>query len=342
MMGRHPVLTAWLALVVMLACTMPGFAEDKKPAEKAEAKKEEKKAEKPAPPPAPPDIRQVQIQVWITETNEQGLRNIGTNLNYTRFVRQVEQSGSVQQVVTNVFDPLNDFGQVTMPAPTAPGPNTFQPPLRPDEAGNPGIQDRRGMGLEAEVINTGYGTIDGIFQGEATRTDVDLISKPELLVVNGAQAVINAGGKIPYQDVTYPKGSPQLQVQFREIGVNLDITPQILPDDFVQMNIAKLEVTDIARIENLRGVDLPVFSTRSQTGFVYVPNGKTLVIGGLSSRITRHSERRVPIVGPTRPRSAAPRTSSAWTYSWRRTTPRRSSARSRTWSSTSSASTAAT
>ncbi len=118
-----------------------------------------------------------------------------------------------------------------------------------------------------------------------------------MLVINGGTAKINAGGKIPYQDVTYPKGAPQLQVQFREIGVNLEIAPQILPDDFVQMNITKLEVIDIARIENLRGVDLPVFSTRSQTGFVYVPNGKTLVIGGLSSRITRRSERRVPVVG---------------------------------------------
>src|SRR5690606_9430575 len=45
------------------------------------------------------------------------------------------------------------------------------------------------------------------------------------------------------------------------------------------------------------GVDLPVLSVRQQLGMVLVPNGQTLVIGGLSSRIVRKTERRVPIVG---------------------------------------------
>ena len=82
---------------------------------------EEAKPEaQPAPPPAPVDIRQVQVQVWISETNEKGLRNIGANLDYTRFVRQVEQQGSVQQVTTNLFDQSGDFSQVTLPSPSAP------------------------------------------------------------------------------------------------------------------------------------------------------------------------------------------------------------------------------
>ncbi|MBI2432282.1 MAG: type II and III secretion system protein [Candidatus Hydrogenedentes bacterium] len=262
----------------------------------------------PAPPPPPPeppkpleDIRQTQVQVWISETNEAGLRDLGVNLDFTRFVRGREQSGSVQEVRTDVFNPVTDFDRVTLPVPnqTAFNPAGTTPPMRPDETGTlaDGLQTRNGFGLTASVIDTGTGTIDAAFRGIERKEDVDLISKPEILVINGGTAEIKAGGEIPYQDVQYPKGAPELSVKWRPIGVSMKLTPTILPNDFVQLQITQLEVTDIARIENSRGVDLPVFSKRSQTGFVQVPSGQTLVIGGLSSRVVRETERRVPIVG---------------------------------------------
>lgn len=254
-----------------------------------------------APAPPPPDgmrdIRQVQIQVWISETNEKGLRDIGANLNYTRFVRGEEQSGSLQQITTNVTRFTSDFDQVTLPAPDQ---RLFDPPLRPDENAiiADGVQTRMGAGLTASIISPGYGTIDGVFRAAERKADVDLISKPELLVENNAVAQIMAGGQVPYQDVTFDnQGNLQLGVKWQDIGVIMKLQPTILPNDFVQLNIQQLEVSDVTRIENLRGIDLPVFSKRSQTGFVLVPNTQTLVIGGLSSRVVRRSERRVPVVG---------------------------------------------
>ena len=75
------------------------------------------------------------------------------------------------------------------------------------------------------------------------------------------------------------------------------ITPTIMGDNLIKLDIEQLEVTDVIRVDNIRGIDLPVFAKRSQTGIVLVPDGQALVIGGLSSRVTRHSERRVPILG---------------------------------------------
>ena len=261
-----------------------------------EAVAEEAPAE-PAPevPSGPPDVRQVQVRVWISETNEQGVRDIGANLNYTRFVRGVEQSGSLQQVTTNTFSPVDRFGATSLPYPD---PTLFGPPMRPDlTPSTEGLQAVRGSGLEFSIISTDHGTLDGILQSLERRADMDLISKPELLVANNMQAVIKAGGQIPYQDVKYPKGVPELQVDWRDVGVNLSMTPIILSNNSIQLNIDQLEVSDITRIDNLRGVDLPVFSSRSQTGTVFVPDGTTLVIGGLSSRVVRQSERRVPVLG---------------------------------------------
>ncbi|PCJ66233.1 MAG: hypothetical protein COA73_01285 [Candidatus Hydrogenedentota bacterium] len=252
----------------------------------------------PAPVPAPPalkDIRQVQMHVWISETTEQGMRDIGANLNYTRF--STNRGDTVQQITTNVFDPLNPLFNVTLPAPDQ---TNFDAPLRPDLSGSltDGVQTQSGAGLNFTLFQNDSGRIDGLFRGIDENSDLDLISKPELLVIHGVQATIHAGGQVPYQDIKYDtKGNAQLNVKFEDIGVKLVVTPTILDKNMIQLNIAELKVTDITRVDNIRGVDLPVFATRSQTGVVLVPNSQALVIGGLSSTLTRQSERRVPLLG---------------------------------------------
>lgn len=250
----------------------------------------------PAAPPAKVDIRQVQIQVWISETTEQGLRDLGTNLKYTRIVSGKEQGGSVQQVNTNVFEPQNDFGRVTLPAPDK---TLFPAPLRPDNLSNTeGLQAFGGFGLTAGLVRDGVGSLEATFRGLERKADLDLISKPEILVVNNGGAEIKAGGQVPYQDVKYNVyGVPQLNVTWQDVGVNMKLKPTILPNNLVQVAFEQLDVTDVTRIENLRGVDLPVFAKRSQTGVYLVPNGQTLVIGGLSSRVERRGEKRVPLLG---------------------------------------------
>ncbi|HQM99924.1 MAG TPA: type II and III secretion system protein, partial [Candidatus Hydrogenedentes bacterium] len=152
-------------------------------------------------------------------------------------------------------------------------------------------------GLEFSIIETSSGTLEGVFQSLEKHVELNLISKPELMVANTMPAIIKAGGQVPFQDVSYSGTTPTLKVAWRDVGVNLNLTPTIMPNDYVQLNITQMEVSDTARIDNIRGVDLPVFSSRSQAGVVFVPDGTTLVIGGLSSRMVRQSERRVPVLG---------------------------------------------
>ena len=261
-------------------------------------------ASRPAPdapegqPPQPPlePLDQVQIKVWIAEYNEQGLRELGTNLQYTRVVRGVEQSGAVQQVNTNTFDPLNPAFRVTLPAPDQ---TLFDAPLRPDLAPNVrGIQTQSGVGLVASAISTGTGTVDALFRGIEQKSEVNLVSKPEVLVVDNGIADIHAGGQVPYQNLVYTnQGVAQLNVTWENIGVNMRIQPQILPNDWIKLHIQELSVSDVVRVDNIRGVDLPVFATRKQTGVVTLPDASPFVIGGLTSNIVQKTERRVPFLG---------------------------------------------
>lgn len=257
----------------------------------------------PPPPPPPPDpktvsTKQVQIQVWIAETNEDGLRDLGANLDYTRFVRGVEQNGSVERITTNLINPRNTDYTVTLPAPdTNPAPDN----LRPDQAGTlaDGIQTQSGAGLTATVIAQRAGTIDAVFRSLERKSDADLTSKPEILVRDNQEAEIAAGGQVPYQSMTFDAVymRQNLSVIWENVGVTVRLRPKVLSDTMVQVNLVRLEVNDIVQIEKSRGIDLPVFSKRSQTGIKLVPNGQTLVIGGLTSSFVRNTEQRVPIVG---------------------------------------------
>jgi type II secretory pathway component GspD/PulD (secretin) len=246
---------------------------------------------------APKSIRQVQISAWIVEANDQGVRDIGANLQYTRYVDGVEQGSDVQQFNTRMMDPRNVNNTVTVPEPNR---DLFPNGPRPDqEGGLQGVQAQSGGGLEFAIIPSEHGTLDGIFRSSSRKAHISLVSKPEIMVIDGAEAQIHAGGQVPYQNVKYDpnNGKARLDVKWQAIGVNMEIIPTVLSNDLVKLNLKKLEVSDIARMDKVRGVDLPVFSTRKQTGFVVVPNGSTLIVGGLISQIDRKSERRVPVLG---------------------------------------------
>ena len=248
--------------------------------------------------PAPPlaDIQQVQIQMWIGETGEQGLRELGANLDFRRSIKGEEFNGNVERITTTTFNALNPDFRVTLPAPDQ---NPYPDNLRPDLLGTlaDGVQSPGGIGAEFSIVSDNTGTLDGVFRGIEQNADLDLISKPELLVINNMPAKINAGGEVPYQAIEYKNNQPQLFVKWRNIGVNMELVPLIRNDGLIDINLTKMDVSDVLRIENIRGIDLPVFSTRTQTGQFLVPNNTSLVIGGLTTRLLRRSETRVPIVG---------------------------------------------
>ncbi len=301
-----------IIFTVILAIAGTLFAQDPKapepkPEQEGEQKPEQEGEREPPPPPPPPpepspkavSLKQVQIQMWIGETTDKGIRDIGTNLGYTRRDDNGSRGGNndiLEGVVTTTFDPFDPDFIVTLPAPDS---NPYPDNLRPDLFGDAsdGIQAPVGGGMTFTIIDAGHGIVDGVFRANELNSNVDLISKPELLVRDGQQAEIHAGGQVPFQDVKYKNDKPQLSVQWTNIGVSLRLCPTILSEDLVQIYIIQLDVSDIIRIDNIRGIDLPVFSTRSQTGQVIVPNGQTLVIGGLTSRVERTSESRIPLLG---------------------------------------------
>lgn len=123
-----------------------------------------------------------------------------------------------------------------------------------------------------------------------------LISTPEVVTLNRTPAIIESGEEIPYQESTYSGGT---SVVFKKAVLQLKVTPQILPDNriLLQINVNQDKVSPLI----VNGT--PVISTQQIQTQVSLRNEQTIVLGGIFEQEISHQQtgipglRKVPLLG---------------------------------------------
>jgi general secretion pathway protein D len=157
--------------------------------------------------------------------------------------------------------------------------------------------------LETEAGTISVPNIPLLIKALEIVTDVDVLSNPNLMIVDNEEASINVGQEIPIitslGDVDDRTGfAARSQVQRRDTGVTLTVSPQIREGDNVAMKVS-VEVSSPVRSSvgidpNATGVT--VAQSVLET-LVVVPNGKTGVIGGLIRESLSNTRNQVPFLG---------------------------------------------
>lgn len=138
-----------------------------------------------------------------------------------------------------------------------------------------------------------------------TATDVNILSTPQVLASDNQKAKIVVGENRPFptgqaQGIT---GGTLVTIERKDVGVTLEMTPQVLDDDMVRLEV-KQEITAIA--ENVSqtigagGAAIPVGPTttkRSMETIAVAHDQQTLVIGGLVRDNVVLNESKVPFLG---------------------------------------------
>jgi general secretion pathway protein D len=113
-------------------------------------------------------------------------------------------------------------------------------------------------------------------------TDVNVISSPQLMVLDNQSATLNVGDQVP---IVTQSGSTTTSVdiiqsiEYRDTGVVLQITPRVNAGGLVVLDIIQ-EVSDA--IETVTsGIDSPTIQQRRIESTVAVQSGETVAIGGL-------------------------------------------------------------
>eukprot|EP00257_Ricinus_communis_P012664 XP_002536270.2 uncharacterized protein LOC8266091 [Ricinus communis] len=115
---------------------------------------------------------------------------------------------------------------------------------------------------------------------------IKTISSPRVITANQQTATFDAGTEIPYQQAT---SSGATSVSFKKATLGVNVTPQITPDDKINLDI---EVTkdDVGQIFN----GVPSIDTNKVKTKVLVDNGETAVLGGFLIESKNDSNQRVP------------------------------------------------
>ena len=82
------------------------------------------------------------------------------------------------------------------------------------------------------------------------------------------------------------------QIQYENVGLNIDITPNVYEDD-VQMKM-KIETTSV---DSSTGTLTPSFNQRTMTSVARVKDGQTTLVAGVSQNIESRTVKGIPLIG---------------------------------------------
>ncbi len=115
---------------------------------------------------------------------------------------------------------------------------------------------------------------------------VNILSAPQILASDGETAKIDVGEDVPTVTSSYrttDSGSTaqttDTTIQYRNVGIILNVTPHINDNGMVRMEIAQ-EVSQLST-KTIEGINSPIFSQRVAESILSVGDGQTVVIGGL-------------------------------------------------------------
>ena len=151
-----------------------------------------------------------------------------------------------------------------------------------------------GVSNASGSFSLGYLTDNLLIDLELSALELDgyaeIISQPKVLTADKQQAVIKSGTEIAYQKAT---SSGATSIEFKEAVLQLEVTPQITPDDRI--------IVDLLVSQDSVGAFTPsgepaIDITQIETQ-VLVGDGQTLVLGGIFHTEEVQSSKKVPILG---------------------------------------------
>jgi general secretion pathway protein D len=122
----------------------------------------------------------------------------------------------------------------------------------------------------------------------ANSSNTRLLQNPRVRATDGKLASIRIGSQVPIASGSFQPafvgatGTPVVNFQFVDVGVNLDITPRVLLNREISMTVM-VQVRAQAGERNIGGVTQPVLTNRQVQHEIRLAEGETNILGGIIS-----------------------------------------------------------
>lgn len=161
----------------------------------------------------------------------------------------------------------------------------------PDNSNGTLTENASGLALVRNVPGFSFAfspssTINGVLNTLETKTKVNVVSAPKILVLNNQTAVLQVGDQVPIATqnstaTTDPNAPTINSIEYRDTGVILKVTPRVNASGLVLLDVAQ-EVSDVnTTAARGAGINSPTISTRRISTSVAVQDGEVLALGGL-------------------------------------------------------------
>ena len=142
----------------------------------------------------------------------------------------------------------------------------------------------------------GAAQVDATLQAISVNNEVELLARPSLTVINNQEGEIQIGSQVPVQQGQSlgTAGVSTTNIQYRDTGIVLSITPQINSDGIVNLSIRQ----ELSSVESgAEGVNNnPIFNNQEINTTVVVRDGENVVLGGLIQTDVESLNTGVPVL----------------------------------------------
>ena len=197
----------------------------------------------------------ISIEARIVEISSETLRELGINWNALLSQARVPQfwEGGVS-------------ANMGLP-PHVAGSPILIPQLSPNPGGLFVFTYQKGI---LNALNLRISALDRINKAKS-------IAKPMVVAINGQKATIKQGVQVPYLTAAPGAGGTAVQnVQFKDVVLELDVTPVVSPDGRILIDLALKR--DTVGVQTPQG---PAINTKEVKTKIIVESGQTVVLGGV-------------------------------------------------------------
>lgn len=122
----------------------------------------------------------------------------------------------------------------------------------------------------------------------------EVVSQPKVITGDKQKASIKSGTEVPYQESS---AGGATATQFKEAVLQLDVTPNITPDDRILLDLVINQDSIGDLVPSGGGGSIPTIDTTELTTQVLVGNGETIVLGGVFRTEDLEKVSKVPVLG---------------------------------------------
>ena len=270
--------------------------------------------------PAQVVIQALLVEVELENTDEFGVElGVQDSVLFDRSLLNLDNFQTIQQTVTNTISGVATTTETIVNEERIPGflfnnqqlgNNTRAHPSRVGTQGLSSFSVGRingDLGFGGLVLSASSNSVSVLIRALAAKRKVRVLSRPQIRTLDNQLAVIHVGQQVPVISgattnqaggVTPVIGTPQL------VGIILQVTPRISPDGTIVMEtiatksaISGQGVPILTDPSTGNVIESPIFDLTEARTTVSVPDGQTVVLGGMITKREEVVERKVPWLG---------------------------------------------